>query len=717
VRSVVRTLIAGLLVLGPAIAVFGVAPRAGAAAHELTISIDAMSPEYARPGSTITVSGTLTNHTGSALAGILVQLESSPAAFGSRSGMTSYASGGGGFIPVAVGTPDAVTGTLRSGGTARWTASFTAANAGFSQFGVYPVEATAQAADGALLAKDRTFLPYWPGSGSAKPLNIAWIWPLVDVPRQGACRQSLTDGSLATSLGTVGRLGTLLSTGLRWSRQAHLTWMVDPALLSDADVMTQHYKVGVDAGCTGTPRLPPSSAASGWLSQLRQGTADQPMFLTPYADADAAALTHAGLDSDLRTAYTLGESVAGKILSRPFGAMQTQVGDRQNPPPGTAAVAWPAGGTADASVLTSLASTGGISTTVLNSDEMPAVASPFTPDNAVTSVTTGIGTTMHVLLADSELTSLLGTAPANSSRGTQFATEQEFLAQTAMIVAELPYSERSLVVAPPRRWDPSAAEANALLAAANSAPWLRKVALSGLASSTADLAARQSLPGSKVSSGELSRDYLSQVRSVGTNMALYQQLLYRPSQNMMRSLHAAVAVTESSAWRGDGRKDGALALGRLSAYLTANERKVQIITGKKVLLAGTSGYTPVSVQNGLPVSVQVKVVASAPKTSGITVGDYQKVLTVTAGKTGTVRLPVRSSAIGTTTMQLQLVTKDGSPLAWTSESLSVQVTRYGRALLVFIAAALGVLVLASMARWIRRWLSDSGAHTRSGGTG
>jgi hypothetical protein len=68
-----------------------------------------------------------------------------------------------------------------------------------------------------------------------------------------------------------------------------------------------------------------------------------------------------------------------------------------------------------------------------------------------------------------------------------------------------------------------------------------------------------------------------------------------------------------------------------------------------------------------------------------------------------------------------LQTKDGSPLTWTSQSLSVQATRYGRALLILIAAALGVLVLTAVARWIRRWRNDgrnsAKADGRSGGRG
>jgi hypothetical protein len=732
VRTLVRTLIAGFLALaGPVLAASGVpahaqvtrqsARTAAAVSHSLTIAIDNVTPSFAQPGSTIRVSGTLSNDTGSTLQGIEVQLQSSPQRFGSRSAMDGFTADGSGFSPVNEGTPVAVTATLRNGGTVRWTASFTAASAQYGQFGVYPLAAQAvSSASSQQLAADRTLLPFWPGKGSAQPLNIAWIWPLIDVPQQelpqqGNCGQTLASASLATSLGTPGRLGTLLSTGLRWAGTTDLTWAVDPALLSDATVMTQPYKVGGNSACVGTTRMPASAAASGWLATLRRGTADEPMFLTPYADADVAALSHAGLDTDLRTAYTVGESVASQVLARPFGTNGTGTGDG-----GSASVAWPAGGTADASVLTSLASSAGVSTVVLNSNEMPELASSssYPADTAVAQVTTGISTTMHVLLADSQLTSVLGSTTANAPAGAQFATEQEFLAQTAMIAAELPNSSRSVVVAPPRRWDPSAAEANALLSLTSQAPWLNPAPLSSLASSPGTTVSRQALPATRISPAELSGGYLSGVKSVDESMAVYRDLLYQPDANVLRSLDEVIAVTESAAWRGSGMANGRLALAKLSAYLQDSERGVQIITGsRKVLLAGTSGDTPVSVQNALDVPVQVKVTAQLPAGSQLTVGNFTSLITVPAQQTGTVRMPLRSSSLGTSMMQLQLQTKDGSPLTWTSQSLSIQVTRYGRAMLVLIAAALGVLVLTSAARWIRRWMHDGGAHARSGGTG
>lgn len=730
VRTLVRTLIAGFLALaGPVLAASGVpahaqvtgqsARTAAAVSRSLTITIDAVTPSFAQPNSTITVSGTITNDTGSAVSGLGVQLLSSSQAFGTRSQMNSYVANGGGVTFANEGTRVAVTATLHNGGTVRWAASFTASSAIYDQFGVYPLVAMAESMPtNTPLAADRTLLPYWPGKGYAQPLKIAWVWPLIDVPQQelpqlGSCSQALASASLATSLGTRGRLGTLLSTGLRGADKTHLTWAVDPALLSDATVMKRAYKVGGNSACVGTTHMPANAAASGWLRTLHQGTANQPMFLTPYADADVAALSHAGLDTDLRTAYTLGESVANQVLSRSFGTNGTPAGDAGPP-----SVAWPADGTADASVLTSLARNAGISTVVLNSDQMPPVYSPtFSADTAVTSVTTGISSTMHVLLADSQLTSVLGSASADSPAGAQFAAAQEFLAQTAMIAAELPNSSRSIVVAPPRRWDPSAAEASALLSLTSQAPWLRPASLSSLTSSRSDHVSRQALPGSRVSSAELSGDYLGRVKSMDTTLALYKDLLYQPGPKTLQTLEAAAAVTESSAWRGDGDDSGGFALPRLSGYLSDRELKVQIITGKKVLLAGTSGDTPVSVQNELDVPVQVQVAAILPDNSQLTVGKFDSVITVRAGQTGTVRMPMRSSALGTTTLQLQLQTRNGSPLAWTSQPLSIQVTRYGRALLVLIAAALGVLVLTSLARWIRQWLNGGGAHARSGGTG
>jgi hypothetical protein len=748
VRPVVRPLIAALLALSCVVLVAATAqasvqkiqqPSYGTAradSHSLAVSITGMTPQWAdSKTSTVTVSGTLTNHTGSTLRGIQVQLQWYPLTFLTRSGMDSFASGGPVSLQYGQETLQTVAVTslgpaLANGASTHWSVSFNASqsflDAGQQQtLGDYPLQVLAGAASSDYTATSRTFLPYWTGAGSATPLKTSWIWPLIDTPQQGACPQTLATNSLAGSLASDGRLSTLLDAGLQWASTDDLTWAIDPALLSDATVMTHGYFTGGNAECTDRTPLRASTAAEGWLSKLA-GTAGQPAFLTPYADVDAAALSHAGLNADLASAYQLGDQVASKILPSTFGSGADGTGT------GTAlAAAWPAGGTADASTLTSLARAGGINTVVLNSTEMATSTPPY--DNALARTQTSSGTDMSVLLADSGITSILGSASAGSSAGAQFAAAQDFLAQTAMIVAEGPNAaSRSLVIAPPTGWDPSPAEAAELLRLTSKAPWLQVADLSTQAAAAAKKPVER-LPNRRVSGAELSASdgYMDQLQSLDANVTQFESMLSDPPKSYLTSIAAAVAVTQSSAWRGRGSPGGWLALTELSSYITDLQNTVVLIPVKKILLTGTSGSTLASVQNGLThqnlpylpspgLTIAVRVGASAEPGSSLQVTSPRTPLVVNPGLTGSVKLDLHSTTIGTTTLRLQLLTKDGSPLTWqrASEPLSVEVTRFGRLILVIIFGALGVLVLATVLRLRRKrrrgGASEAGADDDAG---
>jgi hypothetical protein len=192
----------------------------------------------------------------------------------------------------------------------------------------------------------------------------------------------------------------------------------------------------------------------------------------------------------------------------------------------------------------------------------------------------------------------------------------------------------------------------------------------------------------------------------------FESMLSDPPKSYLTTLAAAVAVTQSSAWRGRGSPGGWLALTELLSYITDLHNTVGLIPVKKILLAGASGDTLASVQNGLDqfylpghgLAIAVRVGASAELGSSLTVTSPAAPLVVNPGMTGSVRLVLHSTSIGTTTLQLQLLAKDGSPLAWprASEPLSVEVTRFGRLILVIIFGALGVLVLATVLRLRRK---------------
>jgi Family of unknown function (DUF6049) len=726
VRSVVRPLIAVLLALSCLVLVAATAHASNREvqiqsartdrgdSRSLAISITGVSPQFATSKTaTVTVRGTLSNHTGSTIRGIQVQLQWYPLTFLTRSGMESYANGGSVSLQYGpqtlqpVGNPDELSHSLANGASAHWSVSFNLSQSFIAYgyppaIGDYPLQVQASSSSSSHQATSRTFLPYWPGKGSATPLKVAWIWPLIDTPQQGACPQTLATNSLAGSFAANGRLSTLLGAGLQWASRDDLTWAIDPALLSDATVMTRRYFIGGgNAECNDRTPEKPSPAAASWLSKLA-GTAGQSAFLTPYANVDAAALSHAGLEADLTSAYQLGNAVARKVLPNTFGPnADGTVGGA------ALAAAWPAGGTADAGLLTSLARDGGINTVVLNSGELKSSASPY--DNAVTRTKTSAGSSMSVLLADSAITGILGSASAGSSAGAQFAVEQDFLAQTAMIVAEGPNASRSLVVAPPTGWDPSPAEAAALLSLTKAAPWLRTTDLGALASEAARLPA-QRLPDRRVSGAELPEGYVDHLQSLSANVTLFEELLSTPPKPYLTMLAAAVAVTQSSAWRGGGSPGGWRALTELSSYISDLQHRVMLIPVKKILLAGTTGSTLASVQNGLnlpylpPLSIAVRVGASPAPGSSLQVTSPADALVVPPGLTGSVKLGIHSTTIGTATLQLQLLTKGGSPLTWkhASEPLSVEVTRFGRTILVVIVGALGVLVLATVFRLRRK---------------
>jgi hypothetical protein len=667
----------------------------------VAVAINSMTPRYAGPGATVTLTGSVSNGTSQTQAGLQVQLYTSPEHFTSRDGMESFQNQGTDTVLVPAGSPFVIAASLKPGASADWRASFSVNAEGISDFGVYPV--AAQLADtitGDVLTSAQTLLPFWPGqraAGLARPVNISWLWPLIDQPHHTACT-AITNSDLTASLSPGGRLSALLTAGMSHA-DADLTWVMDPALLSDAATMSGYYYVNPKPDCVGTGQ-PPSKAAASWLADLKTATSGQPAVLTPYANVDMTALVHQGLTPELASAYAQGETVARSVLGGTFAPK----------------IAWPAGGNADLSVLTNLSTADGIGTVVLSSSEMPpADAGTFEPDDAVTSVKTAAGTTMNVLLADSTLTGVLADGDTSSGAlpaSTGFAVEQRFLAETAMIAAEAPDSERSLVVAPPQNWSPSQGLASDLLGETVSAPWLKPATAASLttAPDSERTMARKPPPASEPSHGELSRSYLQQVALAGVQLAKFKSVLDLPSAGYLQSLNQALAATASSAWRGTGSAAGQALTSSLSGYLTYAEGKIKIVGSKAVPMGGASGSVPVAIQNEGYHAVKVRLTTSVDNTdhplSQLTIGRFKDVVVVRPNQAVTVTLPVRSAPQGSTQITLSLTTQSGQPLLSRPFILTVQSTRDGRAILFLIGAAIGVFVLSSLYRGVRRRLRD-----------
>jgi Family of unknown function (DUF6049) len=692
-------------------------------AGTVSVVITSVSPAYARPGQKVTVRGLVTNASRSPLGGLRVRLRSSGTRLPDRDALQQYA---GGRDPEA-DSPQRhafarITGTLPPGATRPWTAVLPVNEVHMKAFGVYPLAAQAVGRAGAPLGIGRTFLPFWPTARHAvrpKPEDIAWVWPLIDAPDQGPC-PGLLNNRLAISVASGGRLAGLLRAGSSAAgRAAHVTWAIDPALLTSVQTMTTPYAVGANRNCRHASARKASAPATAWLSGLRSAVSGQPAFVTPYADVDIAALTQANLDTDVHRALDDGRFVAARILKRSFAPTATASG-RPTPAGLTSAAAWPADGLANYAMLENLAGVDGIRTVVLSTAAMPPAAPQRYTPSAVTGTPDGEEGNMRVLLADSTLTRILGSPTGRSDApGARFSVQQRFLAETAMIAAQVPGLPRAVVVAPPRHWHPSDGLAGSLLADTTSAPWLAPVSAGALAAETSAPGQVARLRPRNIGSRLLRRPLLRKVQAANRGAQLAQSIPAHPGPQLYR----AIAGIESSAWRGSlaGQRHAQAMLRRVTDYVSRQVYGVSIIAPGRVTLGGQKGDIPIPIDNRLRYPVRVKVQLSINQAAGGGFAVLSKpgfaqirfnvvttrVIQVEPGIT-TQKLKVRAAAVGSTTISLRLLAPDGEVLPAAPVSMIVQATHFGTLALAVLAAALGVFVITSATRAIRRGRTPPG---------
>ena len=243
----------------------------------VSLTITGMTPQWATPGSTITITGTVRNTSTAQDSHLTVQLLGSSTPVSSVAQLELNASQP--YSPATAALPGAVwqtTGQLAPGATADWSIRVPASVLGMTVFGVYPLAAQAQSLFGTALATTTTYLPYLParkgpyGSTRPSPAKISWLWPLIDKPLLNQPWQNNCAGpqasALAQSLGKGGRLGeltgagTLTQTTESWAAAAGgsraassatrgeppqsladhdgITWVVDPALLANVRALT-----------------------------------------------------------------------------------------------------------------------------------------------------------------------------------------------------------------------------------------------------------------------------------------------------------------------------------------------------------------------------------------------------------------------------------------------------------------------------------------------
>ncbi|HWA67886.1 MAG TPA: DUF6049 family protein [Mycobacteriales bacterium] len=553
----------------------------------------------------------------------------------------------------------------------------------------------------------RTFLPWAPRDAvGPTQLQVAWLWPLIDQPHR-VTSTWWTDDDLASELAAGGRLDNLVTAAAAAAQQAPppvapqdrgsrhgrrpprqppnpardvpVTWVLDPMLVDDVNAMRSSYQVA------GSPKPTPgkgSSAAKSWLSALRSATSGQPVVPVPYGDPDVVAAVRGGLSTLVGVAATAGRALLGQLLP-----------DASLLPTG-----WPPGGVLDQRAADALFSDDATSL-VLSDAALPPLETPNETPSSRASLVTAAGD-IPTALSDSILSDAVS-AGANSGADSAVAL-QRYLGETLMIEAEAPSDQRSILIAPAPRWQPSQSYAANLLADTGKVPWLEPTTLSTILAQSPDSAVeRQSLTyPSADRASELPPAYVGQVAQRQHALSQLTSIL-PPGDPETRPLSAGLLRALSTAWRGvAGPRRGWMT--DFSRALRTMTSGVHIVSkaGSTVTLTGHGGKVPVTIANTLDAPAQITVQLDAHER--LTLPNHGRVaVTVPADQQTTVDVHATAKTSGVFSLDVQLLTPNGQKYG-TPVQLFVRSTVYGTITLVITGVATAALLVAVAIRLTRR---------------
>ncbi|CAA9275284.1 MAG: hypothetical protein AVDCRST_MAG41-3195 [uncultured Corynebacteriales bacterium] len=654
----------------------------------VTVTLERLEPRDLRPDTPITVTALLRN-TGPADTGPVTLRLRRGQVLDTR-GELQAADTDPPFTTAAGAPQQDLPESLAPGASRRVTYETTPADLalyGSSSIGVYPLALTVQAADtGAELGRVQTLLPYLPADTA--PTRIALLWPLLDRPRRvtgtpAGEPELFANDLLAKSVATGGRLDGLLTAAERVPADVRLTLLIDPETIEALSRMTTGYRVVAD-GRTAVGRGGPTAAR--WLARLRAVAPRHLVVATPYADPDLVALERGG-DGTTGRFQRPDLDATARVLGRPVDTR----------------VSWPPDGQLTDTALDDVVAQG-VSAVVLDPSALPQAPDPESLDRTPSGVSPlpALSGQAVALVSDPTVQSLVnsGALRRNGFAGGPRLAEQRLLAELAMITAEGPNDGRTLVLTPPRRWDPPPGYATALAADLGRLSWLTSVDALTAAGSTPPVergalayppaAARREVPATQIGTLRTVRGRVADFRGALDNADATAQL--GPYGDALRR-------AGSAAWRDNpasGRK-----------YVDELLRRIDTLRGEVTMSSPATGdYTLasadspllVTLENRLAVPVNVRLRLATP--AGFTTSDVG-VVRIPAGDKRTVKVPAQVGRTGTFAVRGQLTTPAGGPLGG-EITVSVRSTAYGGLALGITGLAFAVLVGAVLFRLVRR---------------
>jgi hypothetical protein len=537
----------------------------------------------------------------------------------------------------------------------------------------------------------RTLMPVISKTALPRRVNTALAVPLRHRPTLLADHLFLND-SLAESMAPTGQLGRLLELG----KKQTVTWLVDPAMIDEATTIARSdaYKIA-----TGTGRSKPGTGQAvvkAWLDAFNETRTRNPVVLLPYADADVASLAAAGQPTDnlvdtsrsMSAQYPLGvpraDNPSGLLLEGGEVSTKTLI---------AGSVGFVGQRPDDVNILSSSA---WAPNERLKLQAAGPVVNVLTPEGPPKSI--------RAVIADSDLVAG-GPDPATATQPLQL--RQRFVAQTSLL-AGTGTGTTSVVVVPPGSWKDDPRPIAAVQQAMAAAPWVTAVGIDHIG---ADRPRAVNAPAAPADVPGLGNDQLDRIKDLNKSTKTYEELLSTPGeipwgmkQGLVRSTSSQWEAFPEDAQRFVDYQRKAVSTLLKQVRLVKNSTKGHQ-EAIKVNLSGSKGSFPLTVENGLDVSIRVKLVVTSTGNRNDLRIERLSTKILQAGQKGTFQVKASAEQNGLINAKAQLVTADGDPVG-DPQPLVIQAAQYGSVGWILVGAAVALLFGTSIVRIYRRVRSE-----------
>jgi hypothetical protein len=676
-----------------AVAAIAAAPHLAAAAPSLSeltglsVTIDSIEPAVLSPGEPLSLSGSVRNDSGHTWSDAQVYLEMSQQPATDKGSLDDFAVTGDlkfGDRVVAIGH-FAQIGAVRAGEAKPYqlTVPYSRLPARGGA-GVYHIAVAVLATQGGTRdrnadARTDALLPLEvPSTPPPESTIVTTLIPLTaPVPLQ-------SDGvfagdGLAADLATGGRLRDLLDLVLDTPPQ-RVDLVVDPALIVALQNMADGYKFvdlaeGRDAPAQdGTGQ----QAASSWLSDFDIAAATQHVDYLPWANPNTSGLASAGM---------------GGVAEAAVHATLEYLEERHATAP---VVDWQSDGAATRRGL-SVAERAGADIHVVSQSTLTELE-PNPSDAGYPPPLATVNTRTAPLTATVARSDLAGAPFTRTTTAIEF---RQGLASEALVRAMGPADRPTTVIAAPFRWDPGVVPTNIDLGAVYDADFVSPTALDSLDGSGSGTTVSYVGPIQPVHPGpEMTSGLEAAIKGLRNSGRVYTALL-TDGRSAATAFERQLAQAGSSVWLWQAKRGEVIAR-RAARALSSQIRNVTVTGPEFVALSSEAGRFPLTVSNGLDVSVTVKV-SVVPRNPALRIDPIDPIV-LGPGQNQLIEVRTKSSGSGVTSVRARLATTDDREFG-NSWVFDVRATRIGVAIWILLGVLMATLFGGAAVRIVRRFRS------------